>query len=817
MEREQNLEKTLIAARIAETSKQHMKSLKDEDSNVERVDSVGDPTRKHQGGLACRNCVILHGKGFCPATGQQCHKCKKLNHFARMCRTSGGQKKQVNTVDDYDSDTESMFIGAVKSGAQDWMETVDFGSVKEVFKLDTGAQCNVLPKTVYDKITTMPLLPSLARLESYSKTCIKPVGRCELTCWVRGHKHQVLFQVVDGSYTPLLGRKSCEQLGLVQRISTIGSKGILDEFPEVFQGLGCLPGKYHISVDPSVQPVVHPPRGIPHSKRDPLKKELDCMENVGIIEKVPLNEPADWVSSLVCVDKPDGSIRVCLDPRDLNRAIKREHYRLPLVEDITSSCAGATLFSTLDAEKAFYQIQLDEESSRLLTFNTPFGRYRYLRMPMGIKSAPEVYQRRMKQVFEGIQGVKVIMDDIIITYGSTQDEHDTRLRDVLERARDNNLRLKKSKCHIQKEEVKFHGHIFTRDSLKPDPEKVRAVVDMPRPTDKAGVQRLLGMVNYVSKFIPNMSDLTSPLRELLHQDVEWHWEGQHETGFEKVKEALAHSPVLGYYDTKKELTLQVDASSTGLGAALIQEGQPIAYASKALRPTQRNYAQIEKELLAMVFGCAKFEEYIVGRDVTIETDHKPLESIIKKPLHASPLHLQRMLVQLQRYPEINLVYKQGTSLHLADALSRAHLEEQLTNAEQLDINLVEHMISDMQLVRFAEETKQDEILPDLQRVILSGWPETRSQVPAKLQEFWNYRDELTVGHGLVLKGQKIFVPKPLRKEMLERLHEGHLGINKTLMKARDVLFWPGMAAEITEKVKKCPVCLENRPCRSLNH
>ena len=265
-----------------------------------------------------------------------------------------------------------------------------------------------------------------------------------MTCWVRGHKHQVLFQVVNGSYMPLLGRESCEQLGLVQRISTIGSKSILDEFPEVFQGLGCLPGKYHISIDPSVQPVVHPPRRIPHSKRDPLKKELDRMENVGIIEKVPLNEPADWVSSLVCVDKPDGSIRVCLDPRDLNCAIKREHYPLPLVEDITSSCAGATLFSTLDAEKAFYQIQLDEESSRLLTFNTPFGRYRYLRMPMGIKSAPEVYQRRMEQVFEGIQGVKVIMDDIIM-YGSNKEEHDTRLRDFLERARDNNLRLKKHK------------------------------------------------------------------------------------------------------------------------------------------------------------------------------------------------------------------------------------------------------------------------------------------------------------------------------------------------------------------------------------
>lgn len=153
------------------------------------MDSVDGSGRKHQGGMACRNCGILHGlgRGLCPAAGEQCHKCKMMNNFARMCQSSGGQKKQVNTVCDYDSDSETMFIGAVNSG----VETVDFGNVKEVFKLDTGGQGNVLPKTVYDKITAMPLLPSSARLESYSKTSIEPVGKCELTCWVRGQKHQV--------------------------------------------------------------------------------------------------------------------------------------------------------------------------------------------------------------------------------------------------------------------------------------------------------------------------------------------------------------------------------------------------------------------------------------------------------------------------------------------------------------------------------------------------------------------------------------------------------------------------------------------------
>ena len=155
---------------------------------------------------------------------------------------------------------------------------------------------------------------------------MKPVGKCELPCWVRGEEYQVCFQVVDGNYVPLLGRETCEKKHLIQRINAIKLNSILDEFPEVFQGLGCLSGKYHININPLVLPVVHPPRRVPHSKREPLKKELDRMVEAGILEKVPLNEPADWVSSLVCVDKPDGSIRVCLDPKDLNVTVEIEHY-----------------------------------------------------------------------------------------------------------------------------------------------------------------------------------------------------------------------------------------------------------------------------------------------------------------------------------------------------------------------------------------------------------------------------------------------------------------------------------------------------------
>ena len=177
-----------------------------------------------------------------------------MNHFSRMCRGPEGQKKQVNTLDDCDSDTEVMFIAAISAENKDWVETVSFRNVQEWFKLDTGAQCNVLPKAAYDKITTKPLQSSSEKLESYTKTRIKPVGKCELPCWVGGEEYQVCFQVVDGNYVPLLGRETCEKMHLIQRINAVKDNSILDEFPEVFQGLGCLPGKYHININPSVPP-----------------------------------------------------------------------------------------------------------------------------------------------------------------------------------------------------------------------------------------------------------------------------------------------------------------------------------------------------------------------------------------------------------------------------------------------------------------------------------------------------------------------------------------------------------------------------------
>ena len=191
---------------------------------------------------------------------------------------------------------------------------------------------------------------------------------------------------------------------------------------------------------------------------------------------------------------------------------------------------------------------------------------------------------------------------------------------------------------------------------------------MPTPHDRQSLLRLLGMVKYLSEYIPHESIITAPMRALLRKDVAWQWEHEHNTALEQVKAALASAPVLQFYCVKKAVTLQADASQSGLGACLLQEGKPIAYASRALTNAERNYAQIEKELLAICFACTKFHQYIYGKECSVQTDHRPLEAIFRKPMNQTSPRLQRMLLKLQRY-QLNVGYIPGKFMYVADTLS----------------------------------------------------------------------------------------------------------------------------------------------------
>ena len=622
------------------------------------------------------------------------------------------------------------------------------------------------------------------------------------------------FEVVEGCQN-ILGLPTCTELRLVKRIDTVASKteAPLSEYVDVFKGLGCITGvAHHIKVDPHHTPVIHPPRRVPVAKREKVRAELKRMMRLRVIK--PIQEPTDWVNSMVTATKKNGKLRICIDPRDLNKAIKREHYPLPTIEEVLTRIPKATVFSVLDATSGYWQVKLDSSSAKLCTFNTPFGRYAFQRLPFGISSAQDVFQAIMHDIFKDIEGTEVIVDDLLI-WAENEEQHDIVLKKVLQRARERNLKFNMEKSQIKCNSINYIGHTLSKDGLKPDPTKVEAIVKMATPRSKEELQRFLGMVTYLGKFIPSLSQTAAPLRALVGKDVEWQWSREQATSFTALKNLVSTAPVLKYFDQSKPTKISVDASSHGLGAVLLQDDKPVAYASKSLTRTQSNYAQIEKEMLAIVFGCVRFHDYIYGLpSVEVETDHKPLETILNKPLHMAPPRLQKMMMSVQRYP-IEVRYRPGKEIIVADTLSRSPLQEEATGLiyEEYDINALASATSHFDqsiLSRVKHATANDHSLQAITPFIQSGWPDSRSQLPSVVKPFWDFHDELSIVDGLILRGERIVIPTCLQKEMLSLLHSSHLGIEKCKQRARDTMFWPGMSSQIEDIVSKCTTCCRFR-------
>jgi len=762
----------------------------------------------------CHYCGRQHQPRRCPAYGQICKSCGKKNHFASVCASSVVKCIAQSHESDYvESEHNEFFIGAVDnpttSQPREWTSVMEIEGRRITFTLDTGAQVNILPYSIYCRLKVGPLQKSSARLTTYSGERLPVCGKATLTCTVKGRKHRLEFQVVDTQSKAILGLRTCEALDLIQLVDIIGDE-TLASYADVFKGLGSMEEEYTIQVDHTVRPVVHAPRKVPAALREDLHKELQRMESEGVIEKV--EHPTAWVNSLVIVEKKGGGLRLCLDPRDLNQAIRREHYQLPTIEEIASRLSGNKVFSVLDANSAFWQIRLDKNCADLTTFNTPFGRYRFLRLPFGLNSSAEVFAKRFHQAFENIPGVETYMDEMLIA-GKDDKEHDERLRRVLDTARAKGIKLKPSKCSLRVKEVKFVGHVITEHGVKPDNSKIEAIQAMPCPTNRKELERFLGMINYLGKFLPNLSDVTAHLRELLKQDTEWQWLEQHTAAVTNLKTLVTQAPVLAFYDTAKSVQLSVDASPDGLGAVLTQGGKPVAFASRSLTDCEKRYAQIEKEMLAVVYGAEHFHYYVYGHEVTIETDHKPLEAIIKKPLSSAPPRLQRMLLRLMKY-NVTLKYKAGREMFVPDTLSRAALPRQSPASDdwEAQVHLVVSSlpISDEKMKVFQQVTAEDPTLQTLKKQIQVGWPDKKSDVPDCIRPYSGFQDELSEANGLLFKGEQIIVPRMLQKEMLQKLHQGHLGRDKCLAAARDVLFWPGMSSQIIDTVAKCGICNQHQ-------
>ena len=501
-------------------------------------------------------------------------------------------------VDDYDSE-ESILkiekISAIKGHGKQMTSSITFlvdddEKVPLVCQLDTGSTCNVISYTGLVQLLqdgNPPLNVTKSKLKLFDGTFMQPVGVTTLTVVRRGKQYDLQFQVVESPNKPLLSAETCAQLGLLkveiepyEEVHSLESKILTEEqiianYRDVFEGLGHI-GNTTIVNDPLVKPTQLSPRRVPIAIRDKVKEKLEDLESKGIVEKVTI--PTEWISSMVVVTTPS-KIRICLDPQDLNKAVIRPKYQMPTLDELLPKLSKAKVFTTLDVEDGFYQVGLDGQSILNTTFWTPFGRYKYLTLPFGINLAPEEFEGKLHEKLQGLPGVAVIRDDILVMgYGENEVEanrNDENLARLLEQARKAILCLNSSKLNLRNIEVKFMGHLNTKDGLKPDLEKIKAVQQMPRPTSKKELLGLLGFVNYLSKFLPKLSEVVQPLSEMTTKEAKFTRSQQHETAIKEVRELVVKHPVLKYYDVQEPVVMQCDASRHGLGAALLQKGQPL--------------------------------------------------------------------------------------------------------------------------------------------------------------------------------------------------------------------------------------------------
>lgn len=758
-----------------------------------------------------------HSKQECPARKAICNKCKKTGHYAKVCKS----KLQVNQLE---GTKPTAFLGHVLNSINNNAKFCDRWTAKVViddtsidFKIDSGAEVTVIPKNTYDS-----KLKHIKLFNSKKVICGPDGGNLNLAgvLHVDLKNKNLIFKdkvyVVSGLQHSLLSCAASEHLNLIQRIFQVNSQiNPVEEFPKLFSGLGKVEKPYKIKLKENAKPyAICVPRRVPLALRSKLQKLLEQMTKDGIIEAV--DEPTEWCAPMVIVPKKSGDIRICVDLSVLNDNIEREYFPMASVDYTLSQFSNAKVFSVIDANAGFWQISLDEDSTNLTTFISPFGRYKFRRLPFGIKSAPEVFQKRIRETVPDGPGIVGLMDEFVI-FGATEEEHDKRLREVLSKLQAAGWTLNAEKCQFKVKEVKFLGHVISSEGIKPDPNKTEAIANLPRPNSVKELKRFLGMSGFLSKFIPKMADIANPLYELLKNNVEWIWGPAQEASFQRIKEELCQTPGLSMFDLHKEIYISCDASSYGLGAVLyhMKEGyiSPICYASRTLSNAEKRYAQIEKEALAIIWSCDRFRDYIIGKQVHIETDHKPLVPIfMSKPLDTLTPRLQRIKLRMMRY-DFSISHKPGKELVIADTLSRSPISE--NGEEELSEEIaayVQNIIdtfpaSDERLAEIVQLQNEDPICKMLIKYCKEGWP-SKNEILVEIQRFWEHRHSLSLQNQILFKDARIVIPVKLQREILDRIHDGHQGITKCRARAQQSVWWPGISKEIETLVRNCANCIQ---------
>ncbi|KAK3092068.1 hypothetical protein FSP39_024885 [Pinctada imbricata] len=593
--------------------------------------SVSKPSANSN--ITCFNCGNKGHKAkhsSCPAIGRSCNYCKIEGHFELCCKKkvkdgSRKGKKEVRQLTQNEPDGEHKYAFLVIHKVDSQRDGIDsvcvnIGGIDLSAVIDSGATCNVMDRAQWEDLKRQNVICTSTKeskpLFAYgSKTPLPVAGSIKAT--VRANNCEILdaeFIVIEGEGQCLLGRDTATKLNLlrlgpeVNAVSGEGSTGkhpVLTKYASAFTGLGKLKDfKLEVPIDRDVEPVVQPVRRIPFSLRDRLEQKLDELENLDIIEKA--TGPTTWVSPVVVVPKGQDDIRICVDMRRANSAVKRERYPIPTMAEVLQDMNHGKVFSKIDINLAYHQIELSENCRDITTFATHKGLYRYKRLMFGISCAPEMYQRVLSTILQDCEGVENFMDDIV-EYGENESEHNVRLERAIERLVEKGFTLNPDKCQFCMSKIEYLGHVLSGKGIDLHEDKVKAIVDARAPESASEVKSFLGLVNFCAKFIPDLATINEPLRNLTKKGVPFKWGKEQQKSFNLLKDHLSKADTLGYFDKNAPTQIITDASPVGLGAVLVQkqghEYRVISYASRSLDETERRYSQTEKEALAIVWAC----------------------------------------------------------------------------------------------------------------------------------------------------------------------------------------------------------------------
>ena len=511
----------------------------------------------------------------------------------------------------------------------------------------------------------------------------------------------------------------------------------------------------------------------------------------------------------------------------INPALHVEHYPLPRIEDLFASLSGGQHFSKIDLSNAYLQMPVEEQSRKYLTITTSKGLFCYNRLAFGITSAPAMFQRAMDQVLQGLPNVHCYLDDILIT-GQDRHQHLQNLDAVLGRLEEFGLRVQREKCEFFKESLEYLGHVIDARGLHTSPEKVRAISEAPAPTNVSELRSFIGLITYYGRFISNLASILSPLNSLLCKGKPWNWSSECKQAFQQAKDQLQAQSVLTHYDPQLPIRLACDASPYGIGAVIshiLPDGQerPIAFASRTLNQAERNYAQIEREALGIVFGVRKFHHYLYGRKFTLLTDHRPLTTILS-PNKATPsmaaARMQRWALLLAAH-DYTIQYREAARHCNADGLSRLPLpatpRDKPNAVDHFHIKHLEALPVSCAEIR--KQTRTDPVLAQVFEMVTTGRFPRVKDTDSALAPFISRKDELTVQQQCLMWGIRVVVPPKLRPKVLSELHSGHPGVVKMKALARSYMWWPGIDAHIEQLSKTCHSCqlTQNAPGPSPLH